>query len=338
VFEPCLITLSPEPLKGSAWAEFDGLVVPLHSIGLSRLKGLLLSKRYLRSLVQRIKPDVIHTQGFRADFLGASAFKGYPLLCTSRNDPFADYPTKFGRIRGGLMARQHMDAFRQLNVVACSFAIQSVLKAHGVDADVVQNGVDTRQFQPVDTLKKRALREKLGLPENALTIVSVGSLVPRKDMQTLITAFELASLEEARLVVLGDGPEMAMLTQQAGVSVHMPGNVCNVAEYLGAADLFVSCSLSEGLPNTVLEAMAHGLPCLLSDIPSHRELFEGNKDIFFSCKDVQALVDRFKRVEPARLVEQGGQSRQIVEARFSAEKMSEGYQQSYLRLIGRQIG
>ena len=336
-FEPHLITLSPEP-PDSRWKDYEALGVELHTLGLSRLEGELFSKKRLKSLVEAIAPDIIHTQGIRADMLNATALKDYPSLCTVRNYPFADYPTKFGKLRGTLMAQQHMSALRKINAIACSLAIQDQLKAHGVNADVVQNGIDTEKFHPAVGQRKKELCQKLGLPEDTLILLSVGSLIPRKNMKTLIDGFEQARMKNTNLVILGDGPQMSVLREQAGPSVLLPGNVSNVSEYLGAADLFLSTSLSEGLPNTVLEAMASGLPCLLSDIPSHRELFEGENDIFISCKDVDGLADRLKQINVDLLTEHGKISRQIVEERFNAQKMSTDYQKIYLELIGNQNG
>ena len=335
-FEPHIITLSPEPAD-TRWTDYEALGARLYTLGLSRAKGLLLSKKNLRSLVGQINPDVIHTHGIRADILNASALKGLPSLCTSHNYPFADYPTKFGKLRGSLMARQHMAAFRKINVMACSLAIQTQLKAHGIDAGVVQNGVDIEKFQTVDMQRKIALRQKLGLPKDALVLLSVGSLIPRKDMSTLIIAFEQTGLKNARLLILGDGPQKGMLCQQADASVQMPGNVNNVSEYLGAADLFVSTALSEGLPNTVLEAMASGLPCLLSDIPPHRAL-NGDDGQYFACGDVAALAEMVGAQDQRQLADLGHLSRHIVEQKFSAKTMTLAYQEKYIQILGGEHG
>lgn len=331
-FEINLITLSPEPLD-SRWLDFQKLGVCLNTLGLSRLKGLFLLKKRLKTMVAEINPDIIHTHGIRADFLNFSILGEYPSLCTAHNYPCVDYPLKFGNLRGRFMAWQHFSAFRKLNLVACSQTIQRQLGEHGIDASVVQNGIDTEIFKPVSAKQKSSLRKDLGLPQDAIVILSVGSLIPRKDMQTLIAAYLLGNFENTRLVVLGDGPQRGMLQQRAESAVLMPGNVDNVADYLGAADLFVSASLAEGLPNTVLEAMACGLPCVLSDIPSHRELFEGGGGLFFSCGDVNALIDCLAQVKADQMADLGRRSRQIVEERFSAFTMSWGYQSIYEKLI-----
>src|SRR5690606_9558118 len=68
VFEPVLITLSPEP-EDSRWQDYQSLGVQMHSLNLSRLGGLFFAKSNLEKLIKKIQPDLIHTQGIRADFL-----------------------------------------------------------------------------------------------------------------------------------------------------------------------------------------------------------------------------------------------------------------------------
>ena len=84
-------------------------------------------------------------------------------------------------------------------------------------------------------------------------------------------------IETNTLCLLGDGPLLLSACRQlAGnqQNIFLPGLVHNVADYLRAADLFVSASHAEGMPNAVLEALAASLPVILSDIPAHREVLE----------------------------------------------------------------
>lgn len=336
-FTPYIITLSPESEGDSSWARFSSLDVHLDSLNLSRIKGLFCAKKELKHRIEQIKPDIIHTQGVRADVLSSKLSGGCPSLCTSRNYPYADYPAKFGKFRGAAMARQHIAAFRDLNVVACSKTIQSQLGEHGIVARVVQNGVDSDRYRVVkDLAEKEALRQMLGVPEDATVFLSTGSFILRKDMKTLVSAMKrLRSDRKTALVILGDGPQMEMLREMSrDCPVLLPGNVTNVAEYLNAADVFVSSSLSEGLPNSVLEAMSCGLPCVLSDIPSHRELFEEEQGLFFPCQDDDALSGLMMQLDSEKIADLGRRARLVVEEGFSGRKMSQGYQAIYEELIG----
>ncbi|TWI76906.1 glycosyltransferase involved in cell wall biosynthesis [Desulfobotulus alkaliphilus] len=334
-FEPYLITLSPEPEHGSAWQAFNDLGVSMQSLGLSRIKGFFFSKRRLKVLVDKIRPDVVHTQGIRADSLSSAALGDYSCLCTSRNYPYEDYPSKFGRFPGVLMAWQHFMAFRKLQVAACSSAIQKRLKRHGIKAVTIQNGVDTDNFSPVSADQKSALRNKLSLPGDARIFLSVGSLIPRKDMQTIIAAFKKTMTDDLikYLVVLGDGPLMEQLQGMVDKEmILLAGSVDNVRDYLGAADVFVSSALSEGLPNTVLEAMACGLPSILSDIPPHRELFEDGGAFFFPCKDVGKLASLFEVMKQSETKKAGMKAYETLNIKFAADKMSQKYQNLYMEM------
>ena len=113
------------------------------------------------------------------------------------------------------------------------------------------------------------------LTPRAVIIIAAGRLVAEKGFDRLIDAFAKAGpgAEPAELAILGEGPLREPLLRQAaalGVAerVHLPGNVANLGAWLEASDIFVLSSHFEGMPNALLEAMAHGLACAAYDIPS----------------------------------------------------------------------
>ncbi|MFC7053413.1 glycosyltransferase [Hansschlegelia quercus] len=113
-------------------------------------------------------------------------------------------------------------------------------------------------------------------------ILSVGKLKPQKDYPTLIRAFALLRRErDARLVILGDGPDreaLAALAAELGVAedLDMPGFAPNPFAYMARADLFVLSSAFEGLPGVLIQALACGCPVVSTDCPSGpREILEG---------------------------------------------------------------
>ena len=330
VFEPILITLSPEP-KYSKWKDYESLGIEMHSLNLSRLGGLFFGKSKLEKLIKEMQPDLIHTQGIRADSLLASLGLKTPWVLTARNFPYEDYPSKFGRFRGEFMARKHVSVQKGcVNVVACSKSIQQQLDSVGVKSVAIQNGVDL-YVQDITGIANEIFEAPI--------FISVGSLIPRKNMRLIIEAFNLwksKSSTPGSLVILGDGFERETLEALRSDSVHFMGNVSNVADYLSYADYFVSASLSEGLPNTVLEALAAGLPVILSDIPSHQEIdaeCNGASRIFKLSDGAPGLVDEFKNVldnfdSSSRL-----DAKRIANEVFSAEVMSRNYQNYYLKLL-----
>jgi len=327
IFDIYLLTLSPDPADNE-FKKFFGLNIHIETLGLSRIQGLFRAKKALKKFLNSVEPDIIHTQGIRADSLLASIRHKAPWVLTSRNFPPEDYPAKFGVIQGSLMVMQHFKAMRKcLNVVACSKSIQGSLSGVGIAAEVIQNGVQVKE-------SKNRLESNYKQP----VFISVGSLIPRKNNEMLVKAF--SSLDEqscATLLVLGDGPELKGFEDKKYRNIHFLGNVSNVPDYLASADYFISASRSEGLPNTVLEALSVGLPVLLSDIPSHREIASEyqNACVTFSLEDNGVdLVEKIKNVGELFLPGAGAEAKMKTREKFSAAAMSSKYQTYYKNLLG----
>ena len=145
--------------------------------------------------------------------------------------------------------------------------------------------------------------------------------------------------QEAVLLLLGDGNDRKELesTYSSYENVIFRGKVDNVFEYLQASDVYVSTSKSEGLPNGVLEAMAIGLPLLLSNIPQHIEVLEAGCNCGYSYQlgNTDDLSNLFSRMLNEDLLKMGECSYQCVINNFSAEIMSERYQ-SLFKLLNRE--
>jgi glycosyltransferase involved in cell wall biosynthesis len=131
---------------------------------------------------------------------------------------------------------------------------------------LVPNGVDTRLFFPRD---RAGMRERLGLPHDRPLILFVGRLEPQKGLEELLLAFERVrtSRPDAMLALVGTGvlaSRVKALQARWGDALHAPGPrpLAEVAEWMGAADLFTLPSWNEGTPNVVLEALASGRPAV----------------------------------------------------------------------------
>lgn len=135
---------------------------------------------------------------------------------------------------------------------------------------------------PIPTSARRDwLRHELGLPDDAQLIASVGSLIARKGFDVLLDAVAPLFLGQPRrhLVIAGDGPQRGKLSKQSeqlGIAgqVHFLGLRSDVADVLADCNLFALATRSETLTLAVLEAMAAGLPVVISDVGGHRELVD----------------------------------------------------------------
>jgi glycosyltransferase involved in cell wall biosynthesis len=333
-FESVVITLSPEPADsmGSLFLE-DG--IPVLSLKKSRINGLLSGLSALRKMLRDIKADVIHTQGIRADLM-ALRLKEWKSVSTQRNDPFVDYLDKYGRIQGGLMGWMQMKVMiKGRNIYACSASLSSIYKKkYRLDIPYVQNGVDTDHFSLPDAENKKAARQRLGLDPDRFTIVTVGSHLPRKNHEASIIGANHCGFP-LTLIILGRVPRPETLLALAAeqVEVLIPGLVSDVRPFFAASDIFVSSSRSEGLPNAVLEAMACGLPPVLSDIEQHREIFTGlDWPYFFDVDKTAQLGEKMGEFRAKDTKGLSDEVREIVLDRFSAAGMSAKYQKIYKAL------
>lgn len=351
IFRPILITLSPEPAD-SRWQDFEELGVKLYTLGLSRIRtrlciilpsatriGLFLAVSKLKRIIAKLDVRIIHTLGIRADIIAAMYLGGYKTVATIRSYPCCDYPMSYGKIAGHLSALYHIKMLSGIDsLVTVSNSISNMLLARNNFAmDVIQNGVDTDIFYPaVNDKFKDELRRKLGIPLTKKVFISVGHLILRKDPLTIIKAFQDKSLSKVCCVVfLGDGPLMDCCKKYGknGNTIFF-GSLPNVAEYLQACDFFISSSQAEGLPNATMEAMACGLPCVLSDIEAHREIVEYNPKSakLFDTKNVSMAVSKIKEILKDNYSEMSKSAISIIRDNLNAKTMSEKYQSLYLKI------
>ncbi|MEZ5198708.1 MAG: glycosyltransferase [Bacteroidales bacterium] len=337
-FEPVIITLSPEAAQNSMIELFRQLNIPVIGLELSRLKGLISGKRKLGKVLLKIKPDIIHTQGIRPDMMAHGLKMKYPHVLSLRNYPFDDYPAKFGKVMGKMMARSHYKVIsKEKNATLCSRSLSEIyLDKHQLNLGFIQNGVNVEKYFPLNEKEKTVLKNKLNIPEGKKIIISVGSLIPRKCTDIAIKAFLKSSIKKNSLfIIAGDGFEKSKLEEitNGDPSVLFLGEINNVKEYLQVADMFVSVSSSEGLPNTVLEAMACKLPVLLSNILPHAELVGNNYPYLSTVNDVERVTRNFESLMNSDLDKIGDEMLQIVSHNFTAEIMSKKYQDLYQRIL-----
>lgn len=202
----------------------------------------------------------------------------------------------------------------------------------------IYNGVDADRFHP-RAEGFRAVGPAGFFTGSEIVIGAVGRMVAVKDHLTLVRAFirlvgsspELR--QRARLVIVGDGPVraacLALLAEAgAGLLAWLPGERDDVPELMRTFDVFALPSLGEGISNTVLEAMATGLPVVATRIGGNPELVEEDvTGLLVPVGDEGALATALRRyIEDAALVRRHGASaRKRAEERFSMAAMVDGY-------------
>lgn len=208
---------------------------------------------------------------------------------------------------------------------------------------VIHNGVDTAVFRPGSP--DPALRGELGLAEGTPVVGSVGNLRPVKDYPCLLRAFAAARqrVPSATLLLVGDGPERPALEALAGElgianSVRFAGARADVARVLRLLDVFALSSQTEGISVALLEAMATGLPAVLTRTGGNPEVAaEGQTACLVPVGDAAAMGEALAALltDPARRRAWGQAARRRVEAEFSLDGMVRAYESLYEALLSR---
>ncbi|MHA2961924.1 glycosyltransferase family 4 protein [Priestia megaterium] len=142
-------------------------------------------------------------------------------------------------------------------------------------------GVDTSPHI-LEENEKRTLRESLGFKSDDIVLISMGDLITRKNYEASIKALSEVSAKNVHLLVCGKGPKLESLNKLVNEldlqnRVHFLGFRQDVRDLLSIADIFLFTTYQEGLPRSMMEAMAAGLPCIVSDVRGNRDLIEHGK-------------------------------------------------------------
>jgi glycosyltransferase involved in cell wall biosynthesis len=145
------------------------------------------------------------------------------------------------------------------------------------------NPIDTDEFVPHGPGARQDLRDRFRIPAGAGAVIYVGRLAPEKELSSLIGAFAavVRRMPEALLILIGDGPcrqELETRAAQLGLAAHVRFEgrqpAASICHWLQASDLFALVSSNEGFPCSLSEAMAAGLPSVVSDIPGSAQLID----------------------------------------------------------------
>jgi glycosyltransferase involved in cell wall biosynthesis len=256
------------------------LGVPLRSLGMRRgipnPMGIVRLVRWLR----QSRPDVIQTWMYHADLIGGLAAKlagGIPVAWGIRHSNLSDHGSRRLTIYTMKMCA-HVSRWFPARIVCCSEASQQVHTAVGYASRkmiVIPNGFDLSAFK-TDSFARESVRAELRISAESPLIGLIGRFDPQKDHRTFIGAAALLhrSWPDVHFLLCGDNvtwenAELRGWIEKAGISDHcrLLGRRNDMSRLTAALDIAASSSsFGEGFPNVIGEAMACGVPCVVTDV------------------------------------------------------------------------
>ena len=321
--------------EGQFWPEVRALGWPVHELRVGRriydasgFRGLL----RLVGAVRRFRPDVIHGYLFGPNLFAVLAGRtcGVPVVAVAKRNVDAFETPRQQRVQRFV----HRAA---THVTAVSETVAGTVVAMGVPrarVTVIPNGVDVARFGAAS-----GDRASLGAANGEAVIGSVGCLAARKDYGTLLEA--LARLEARgrrfHATLVGDGPDRAALEARAralGLDRRLTflGERPDVEKLLPAMDVFVLSSREEGIPNSLLEAMAAGRPAVATAVGGTPEVLDdGVTGWLVPPSDPVALAGALECVldDPEEAAKRGAAAHRVTLERRSIDAMVRRHEEFY---------
>ena len=311
---------------------------PLHD-----LKAFFALKKYFKAG----KFDVVHTHSSKAGILGRLAARaaGVPVVVhTVHGQAFHPYQSKW-KNRLYIALERFAAGFCDKIYAVAQAMIDQCVAAKVAPADkymVVYSGMDTTAF--ANAARETELRQKLGIPENARTIVTVARLFHQKGYEFVIPAAEkvLAADPDVHFLFVGDGPmydelQSYLKSKNIDRNFHFAGLVppAEVCRYLAQSDLLWHLSLHEGLPRAVVQALASGIPAIGFALDGTPEvIINGETGFTTGAEDIDAVtnytLELFKNDEMRRTMGANGKARVLKQ--FDWQLMADILEKEFIEL------
>ena len=297
----------------------------------------------LSIVLRRLKPDIVHSRNWAAiEAVVAAWLAGVPIRIHGEHGRTASDPM-------GQNSRRKIIRRLISPLVDCFVTVSDDLRrwmttevmvpAHKVVR--IHNGVNIERFSDGGF---DAGRRALGLAKDDVVIGAVGRLDPVKDHMTLLEAFaRIKNTHHCQLVIIGEGVlrpilEARIAQEDLRGRVRLLGERSNLSELLKGLNIYVISSIAEGISNTVLEAMATGLPIVATQAGGNSELVEqGLNGMLVPVGDANALAHALAMYlgDSALRTQHGLASRRRAIENFSLQGMGAQYKDLYLSLLAR---
>jgi glycosyltransferase involved in cell wall biosynthesis len=291
--------------------------------------------RSLATLIERLKPDLVHTHGYRADVIGSLAARRRKVATVSTVHGFTG-----GDVRNWINERLQCLALQRADaVIAVSRPLVARLTAAGIPRDkihFVQNG-----YMPSAHLDRAAARKRLGIVWDGPLIGWIGRLSREKGADIMLDALALSD-SSWRLSVIGDGAERDSLQRQMerrGLTdrVTFYGEVADAASLLSAFDVFVLSSRTEGTPITLLEAMDAQVPIIATSVGGVPDVVTSDTAILVAPGQPAAIAGGLRAIrnDAAAAAQRSARARERLVAEFAASRWLDSVARVYSATLSR---
>lgn len=298
-----------------------------------RARSLPFSLSRLASLLRRLRVDVVHTHMYRASLYGALAARmaGVPVVVTTEH---GENPWKHRIHR--IIERRLISPLTDIRFCVSSKILEIRRDWDGVPASKLRLTVNGTVIPEVPVRPDT----------NPVPVVgSVGRFIAAKDYPGLVKSVGLLRDRghEVRLCLVGDGPESGALHETIGdlgleASVELPGFVDDVPSWYARFDIYVSSSIREGLPVALLEAMAHGLPVIATDVGACSDAVkDGEGGLIVPPGDPAQLADAVARLLLDGELRQnlGRGARERIKRYYSVDTIARMHEDAYQEILSR---
>jgi len=339
-FLPMVCCLESNMDLGASLQAYD---IPVVTLGKKEGYDFTLPVR-LATTIRRYKADLLHTHNWDAHLYGTIAAQIAPVaaIVHTQHGALHDRSWKNDLLRPVL--GRLIDRFVGVSEGVSRFAKQSRWVPEQNVMTLV-NGIDPDSYGRSTPDTRIKIRQSLSIPRQAPVLINVARMSEVKDQQTLLEAVGLLLpvIPSLHLMLVGDGELSSRLKEIAvkmGIaeSVHFMGVRSDVAVLLGAADLFVLSSISEGISLSLLEAMSAALPVVATDVGGTSSVVvSGKTGLLVPPRNPTALAQAIQTIldDPPRSKVMGEEGRARVFSHFHSNQMVTAYTTLYKELLNR---
>lgn len=323
--------------EGRLAEEIRRLNIPVHTLDETK-KSFLQILRDIKKIVVENSPDVIHSHRYKENILAylvSRSIHGLGLIGTQHGMP---------EVNGEAVSLKHR-LITKCNLFLLSRYFDRVV---GVSHDIRDVLIDKGHFREG---KVRVIHNGIEIPEtfpdrsnsSAFVIGSSGRLFPIKDYPFMVEIAKkvLGKTDNIRFQLAGDGPERSKiqaLIESYGLNgtFELKGHVENVSAFYRGLDLYLNTSIHEGIPLSVLEAMANGLPVVAPKVGGLTEIFDdGVEGYLIRERDPAAFAEKCLLLYEDNLLRRkmSQAARERVKQSFSVEKMVQQYYNLYVDTV-----